>query len=307
MLEKWRKNFLTMIPTHGYLSLYGSPDGFAKVVAHYDRSINGMRIPFDSRYIDTPFGLTHLIICGNEGSKPIMLWHGQNANVATWARWIPPLAKRYRIYAVDTIGGLGKSVPNRLNRKGSAYGEWAAEVVKGMGLHKANMIGASNGGWLIIKLGSVAPDLIGNAILLSSAGFMSINLKLIFKIIFKSLGKDSKAIAEKLVKLLSPPDLPADPFYIEFFELILRSKFKGEPIAPRIHDEELRMLTAPTYLLMGQYETSFNPYKAIERGLRILPNVIAAEIVPDVGHAMEHRQQDWVIARVLNYLEKYAV
>jgi len=69
----------------------------------------------------------------------------------------------------------------------------------------------------------------------------------------------------------------------------------------------LRKLTAPTYLLMGQYEASFNPYKAIERGINLLPKVIAAEIVPDVGHSMEHRQPDWVINRVIDYLDKYAV
>ena len=28
----------------------------------------------------------------------------------------------------------------------------------------------------------------------------------------------------------------------------------GEPIAPRIHDEEIKKLTAPTYVLMGEYE-----------------------------------------------------
>jgi len=169
------------------------------------------------------------------------------------------------------------------------------------------MIGISNGGWLILKLGCVAPDQIGSAILLSSAGFRSISVKLVFKIISRSLSKNPKVTAERLVELLSPPDLPMDPFYVEFFTLILESKFRGEQIAPRIRDEELRKLTAPTMLLMGEHETSFNPYKAIERGLRLLPNVISAEIVPGVGHSMEHKQPGWVISRLIHYLEKYAV
>ena len=66
-------------------------------------------------------------------------------------------------------------------------------------------------------------------------------------------------------------------------------------------------MTAPIYLLMGQYERSFNPYKAIDRGLKLLPNVVAAELVPGVGHSMEHRQPDWVINRVIDYLDRYAV
>jgi pimeloyl-ACP methyl ester carboxylesterase len=296
-----------MIPPHEVLSLYGSPDGYDKVVDHYDRTVNGIGIPYESKYVKTSFGLTHTLIWGNENGKPVVLWHGQNANASTWAKWIPPLAQNYRIYAVDIIGGMGKSAPIRLSRKGTAYGDWAAEFLQGIGLPRANMIGVSNGCWILLKLGSVAPEVVSSAVLMSSAGFMPLSMKLVVKIVFSSLSKDPEIIAKRLVKLLSPPNLPADPFYLEFFELILRSKFKGEPIAPRIRDGEIRKLTAPTYLMMGQYETSFNPYKAIERGLKLLPNIIAAEIVPDVGHSMEHRQPDWVISRVLDTLGKIAV
>jgi pimeloyl-ACP methyl ester carboxylesterase len=287
--------------------LYGSPDGYKNVVAHYDKTVYAMGIPYENRYVDTTYGKTHFITCGNEKGKSVILWHGQNANATTWVRWIPYLAQKYCIYAVDTIGGMGKSAATRLSRKGTAYGEWAIEVIESIGLQKANMVGASNGGWLILKLGSIASERIGNAVLLSSAGLMPISMKLVFKIVSRSLKKNPKVIAERLVELLSPPDRPVDPFYSEFFELILTSKFRGEQIAPRIGDEELRRMTAPTYLLMGQYERSFNPYKAISRGVRLLPNIVAAEIVPGVGHSMEHRQPDWVISRVIGYLDQYAV
>jgi pimeloyl-ACP methyl ester carboxylesterase len=101
--------------------------------------------------------------------------------------------------------------------------------------------------------------------------------------------------------------LPPDPFFLEFFELIVRSGFRSEQMALGLTDEEIGQLAAPACLLMGQYEVSFNPYKAIERGLSLLPNVITAEIVPGVGHAMVHRQPDWVIAQVASFLEKHAV
>lgn len=288
-------------------SLYGSPDGYSKVIAHYDRTMDGMGIAYESKYIETLFGLTHIIVCGNKKGKPVVLWHGQNANATTWARWMPALAQDYCVYAVDTIGAMGKSAATRLSRTGAVYGEWAAEVVQALDLKQANMIGASNGGWLILKLGSVAPEIIGHAILLSSAGFMSVSMKLVFQIITRSLKKDPRVVAERLVEVLSPPDLPVDPFYLEFFELILTSKFKGEQMAPRLKDEEIRKLSAPAYLLMGQYERSFDPYKAIKRGINLLPNVVKAEIVPGVGHSMEHRQPGWVISRVTDYLEKYAI
>ncbi|MGB2964856.1 MAG: alpha/beta hydrolase [Anaerolineales bacterium] len=287
--------------------LYRSPEGYNKVIAHYDKTFNSMGIPYQSLYVETSFGPTQVVVCGEGNEKPVVLWHGQNANASTFVRWIPVLAKEYQVFAVDTIGGLGKSAPVRLSRKGPEYEEWAAEVVRGLDIQRGNMIGVSNGGWLVLKLGSNAPDLVGSAILLSSAGFMPISIKLMLQIIVSALSGKPPEIAENLVKLLSPPDLPPDPFYVEFFELILTSKFRSEPISPRIRDEELKKFHPPTYLLMGQYETSFNPYRAVKRAVDLLPQVMKAEIVPVVGHSMEHKKPDWVISRITDFLNGYAV
>jgi len=123
----------------------------------------------------------------------------------------------------------------------------------------------------------------------------------------RSLSKSPEEIARGLLELLSPPDSPLDPFFLEFFELIVRSDFRSEQMAPVLTNKEIGQLAAPTCLLIGQYEVSFNPYKAIARGLSLLPNMITAEIVPGVGHGVVHRQPDWVISRVVGFLEKYAV
>lgn len=288
-------------------SLYGAVDGYQMVIEHYDKAIGCMGIPYEDRFLDTRFGVTHVIVCGNETGQPVVLWHGQNANATTWIKWMPALARDYCLYAVDAIGGMGKSAATRPNRKGAAYGEWAAEVVRGLDLPRANMIGSSIGGWMILKLGSVAADLVASATLLSPAGLMPVSMRLIFQVTACSLSKNPRTIAEQLVALLSPPDLPVDPFYLDFFELILTSKFRGETIAPRLGDEEIRQLRAPTCILIGQFERTFDPYKALERGVRLLPEVIRAEIVLGVGHSMEHREADWVISRVIDYLAKNAI
>jgi pimeloyl-ACP methyl ester carboxylesterase len=123
----------------------------------------------------------------------------------------------------------------------------------------------------------------------------------------RSLSKSPEEIVRRLLELLSPPDSPLDPFFLEFFELIMRSGFRSEQIAPVLTDKEIGQLAVPTCLLMGQYEVSFDPYKAIARGLSLLPNVSTAEIVPGVGHGMVHRQPDWVIARVAGFLKEQAV
>jgi pimeloyl-ACP methyl ester carboxylesterase len=287
-------------------SLYKSAQGYQEVMAHYDTALQSMGLPYEIRYVETRFGPTHTVVSGNEEGKSIALWHGLNANSATWANWILALAPTYRVYAIDTIGGMGKSAPCRPSKKGPAYGQWAAEALEGLGLKRVNMIGASHGGWLIGKLASVAPERIGSAVLMSSAGFMPVSviqaLRLIPRVIFKSTAE----AAREMLALVSAPDLPPDPFFLEMFELMLRH-FRGERGVPTLSDAELERLTAATCLLMGQYEATFSPYKAIERGLRLLPHVITAGIVPGVGHSMVHKHPDWVTMRVISFLERYAV
>lgn len=295
-----------MTTTPDNSALYKSPQGYQEVMAHYDRALQGIGVSYESRYVETRFGPTHTVVSGNKEGKAIALWHGLNANSATWVNWIPTLAPTYRVYAIDTIGGMGKSAPSRPAKKGPAYGQWAAEALEGLGLTRVNVIGASHGGWLIGKLASVAPERIGGAVLMSSAGFMPVSVMQALRLIPRVLFKSTSEVAREMLALVSPPGLPPDPLFLEMFELMLRH-FRDERSVPTLSDAEIERLTAPTYLLMAQYEATFNPYKAIERGLRLLPHVITAEIVPGVGHSMVHRRPDWVTGRAIRFLERYAV
>lgn len=63
--------------------------------------------------IDTTYGTTHVIACGNEDNPPLVLFHGVGDDSALmWNYNAKFLSEHYRIYAVDTIGGPGKSVPS---------------------------------------------------------------------------------------------------------------------------------------------------------------------------------------------------
>jgi hypothetical protein len=42
----------------------------------------------------------------------------------------------------------------------------------------------------------------------------------------------------------------------------------------------------------------------IKRGVELLPNLIKAEIVPGVGHSMIHKEPDWVISRVVDFIKQ---
>ena len=176
-------------------SLYRKADGYEAVVAHYDLSFQRMGIPYETRFVSTRFGHTHTVLCGNKQGAPLVLWHGLNTNATSWIGWIPALASDYRIYAIDTIGGMGKSAPGRPDNRGPDYGFWAADVLGGLDLDRSNMIGASNGGWLILKLATIAPERIACAVLMSSAGFMPMRILTVLRMIPTLLRKSHAEVA----------------------------------------------------------------------------------------------------------------
>ena len=163
--------------------LYKSAEGYQRVMAYYDATLEGMAIAHETHYIDTSYGPTHILVSGNEKGEPVVLWHGQNANLLSWLHWLPTLTPTVQVYVIDVIGGMGKSAPSRPSKKGLAYGQWAAEVLEGLELKRASMIGASQGGWLIAKLGNVAPETIESATSMSSAGFLPLSMTRVFRML----------------------------------------------------------------------------------------------------------------------------
>lgn len=292
---------MTVIPDSS--SLYKSAEGYQSVMAHYDATLQNMVVPYQTRYVETSYGPTHILITGNENGLPVVLWHGQNANVLSWLHWIPSLAPKFRCYVPDVIGGMGKSAPSRPTKKGMAYGDWASEVLEGLELGRSSMIGISQGAWLIVKLAIVAPERIKSATLMSAAGFVPLDMMMVLRTLPRVLFKSTEEAARAMVDAVTPTDVQLDPFFLDILVLMMKH-FHSEAAPPVMSDDEIRKLTAPTYLLMGQYETAVKPYKVIKRGVELLPNLVKAEIVPGVGHSMIHAKPDWVTSRVVQFIEQ---
>jgi len=285
---------------------YKSAEGYRHAMAFYGSAFLRMKVPHESRYVETRHGRTHVIISGKKNGPPVVLFHGLSANPTMWIMQIEALAGKYRLYAPDAIGQMGKSASVRLPQRGPGYGEWAADTLDGLGLKQASLIGISNGGWLILKLATVAPQNIKSAILISTAGIGRINPRLAPRMLPVLMNPNPIRQAHGFLKVMLPPGMPAHPNTQAMFELMM-SHFRYEQAPGPLPDADLRKLTAPTALLMGQYEMAFDRRDVMDRALRVLPNLVRAEVIPGVGHGMSEEKPDEVNQRLLDFLEKYGV
>lgn len=287
--------------------LYKSDKGHAAVQAAYDESVKSWGIPVELIIVDTRHGQTHVLAAGPKDAPPLFFFHGWNGSAcATGSELdVRALTQKFRLYSPDTVGQSGRSAPNRPSVEGDAYGEWLVDVLDGLKVEKAFVSGISGGGYLTLKLASYAPDRVAKAFAISTAGVMSL-ARPPLKFLLGALPAfiyPSQATGRLFVRNVSSPEVPFTPAHDEMARMMAmlfrHYRMIGSP--GYLSDDELRRITAPTYILMGSHDSTVSADATAERARRLIPNV-QAEIIPQGGHVLTMDCPELVMSRFWGFI-----
>jgi pimeloyl-ACP methyl ester carboxylesterase len=291
-------------------SLYRSAAGYAAMMAWYEAALARLPVAYEPFWLPTRFGATHGIAVGPAAAPPVVLLHGTAGNALLWRPQLIDLAGDFRVYAIDRIGSAGKSAPARPAYGGPDYAHWLIDVLDGLHLASASLVGVSGGGWLILKLATLAPDRIASAVLLSTAGLVP--LRFPYRLYRHAAVRAATALAAdrlwrrpeqagQVFRRASPSGVPVDEATVEWLYLAVKH-FKAHAPEEPLPPADQATLVAPTLVLMGERDAFFDPRRVIAQARRTLPNLRAAEIVPDAGHALTDDQPALVNARLRRFL-----
>ncbi len=294
-------------------SLYRSPEGHAAMMALYDAELARLPFAYESRYVPTRCGPTHVLACGSLDAPPLVLVQGYGGNVAWWRPQLLDFVHSFRVYAVDVIGQPGRSSPARPSELGHAYTHWLAEVLDGLGIARAALIGMSYGGRLAIRFGVRYPWRVCKAALISPIGLCTLRLRALMRVAptaFRLRQASDDEIRRRLLRrVISPAVQALDEDFarrVEGFCLFARHfrphVWKSLPAVFRLPNRVLRRFTPPTLLLMGEHEVLCDPQAAVRRARRWLPRLVEAEVVAGAGHLMHYERREYVNARVMRFL-----
>lgn len=286
--------------------------------AWYERIQARLRIPYESIEVPTRFGQTHLIAAGDKGAPALVLVQGLGGNAMLWEPQLPDLARDHRVYALDVIGQTGKSAATWLPYRDDSFSEWLLDVLDALGIAKTNLVGLSFGARLAMRFSGYAPQRIDRLALLSPIGITRQRLSIIRHIL--PLGMDwQKPSDQKIYDLVHRIlDVPgqrldednAEAMYIVFKHYRPVAGFKkmidGLALFLPLPASELRLITAPTLLLVGEHEQLCHSQAVIARGRRTLPNLVAAEVVPKAGHVMNYDRPEHVNSRLIDFFSAAA-
>lgn len=270
-------------------SIFLSHAGRERVLAEYDRKLAEWEIPWESRYVETSFGLVHVVTAGDSAAPPIVLLHATSMGAWSWKPNVPSLVDNYRIYAVDLPGEAGRSTLSSLERPLFSDDDIAllySELFDALGIETCTILGASAGGHQTMRIATLLPERVNRIGLFGPMGISNpvpSLVKMSLAILFPVAPMDA---------LILPWALGTDPAVRteadRWFRLVLRHVL-GRPTPPRqLTEEELGRIAVPVLLVLAEADKLVGPAEIAAERARIGIVDCRIEILPG-GHlvAME--------------------
>ncbi len=300
------------IPLPDPAAVYKEPEGYQKMLGWYDSMLKKLPIPYESLYINTRYGLTHVLALGPQDAPPLIMLATPGDGVFYWRDIFAALSQNYRIYAPDIIGGMGRSTPVRLSPVNAAYGNWLLEVLQGLHIKRADFIGDVVGCRYIFKLAMLEPECISRAVLLTPDGLAprpespSINAAIVVTGLLTHFSH-LPLFARWFIKACSPSGSKMNPQHradvAEFLCLYLKY-YREDDNGQLLSEAEQRSLIAPTLVLVGVEGRVYDCQAILDQSIKILPNLVAAEVVPGAISNIVGDQTEWLKARLLKFLKE---
>ena len=256
------------------------------VEACYGALLERWPVPNTQRRLPTREGETFVLACGPEDAPPVVLLHGSQANASVWMFDAMLWSKNFRLYAVDMIGEPGLSAPSRPPLASDAYALWLDDVMAGLGLESAALVGVSLGGWLALDYAIRRPGRVRRMALTCPAGlgrqknFLAKALPLLL------LGPWGRRKMREMVFGPAPETIPdvARPL-VELMTLVGRNAKPRVENLPLFSDAALKSLDMPILAILGGRDVLLD---SEESRTRLSENAPQAEVLflPDARHAI---------------------
>lgn len=286
------------------LPIYGTEATRAALMALYDERLRSWPVPFDTSFVSTRFGETHVITTGEPGAPELLMLAPMGVAGVVWWSIIAALSSKHRVYALDTIGDVGRSElldPTDHPKNGRKYSAWLDDVYAALGLSSPDLVGGSMGGWIAMHRAIEAPASVRRLVLLGPMGL-------------PSLRTSTAAIAPMVTYALRPTDARRERILDRALGDGARTNSEFRPwmrllatcrpnvAAPRsIPSRQLRRIQAPTLVVLGAKDGLVGDATDVARRARHISRC-EVEILPGAGHALSVDEPEIVGRLIAEFL-----
>jgi pimeloyl-ACP methyl ester carboxylesterase len=243
-------------------------------------------------------------------TMPLVLLPGGGSSLLMWAPNVAALSQRYRVYAIDRLGDVGRSTYQRpLGTSTEVVGN-LDELLSALRLGAdVRLMGLSYGGWEAAEYALVHPERLARVVLIAPVATL-FNLPLDFAwrgllLLLPYRGFTESMMRWSLPRLGSATDAAGR----KLFDSVVDEAYLGMPsfdlrqgAIPRVlSDEQLASIQPPVLFMVGEDETLYPARDAIARLARVAPQV-RTELIQGAGHDLTWVKRAQVEEAVLTFL-----
>ena len=282
-------------------SIYYTPEHEAKLMSMYDARLQAWPVPFETRYVDTQYGKVHVIVSGPDQAPPLLLLHASAVSGVSWLENIEELNDHFRTYAIDTIGDVGRSKLEDLEHfpgDGQELSDLVADVADKLGVGRAPVVGASQGGFIATNYALHAPERVEKVVLLGPMGYAGTSASVI-RIMLAAMFP-LKPIRENTARWAFGDSSAVQDAYGDWLQTVVggvaSKQARPKPIAP----EQMENLQVPVLLVLGARDNLVGDPEKARQLVHNAPN-IQVEVV-DTGHLVGVEKPVLVNDLILSFL-----
>ncbi|PZF97930.1 alpha/beta fold hydrolase [Micromonospora deserti] len=264
-------------------AIYKTEAGGERIRERYVQTLRTWPVPCEYRRIPTREGETFVVVSGREQAPPLLLFHGSGTNSAIWIGDVASWAEHFRVYAVDMIGEPGLSAPSRPPLNSEAYAHWLDDVLQGLGVTQASMVGASLGGWLALDYATRRAGRVSCLVLLCPGGVGRQKWGWIFQaLLLKPFGRWGM---HRTLRTVAGLDMSDAEEFLEDMALTHQQFQPRKEHLPVFSDVALRRLTMPVLVIAGERDAMLDSQDTARRLAGAVPHA-AVHLLPGVGHSV---------------------
>jgi pimeloyl-ACP methyl ester carboxylesterase len=266
-------------------SIYFTPQIKRDMMAIYDAKLAGWPTHHETRYLNTSYGKVHVIQGGPESAPPVLLLNAGQMAGWSWMTNVGALNERYRTYAIDTIGEPGKSELADIShfpKGGVEWSEFLVEITKQLGVEKAHVVGASNGGFLALNYSIHYPERIGRMALLGAMGLTPSTNENIMRITLSQMFP-LRLVQDNTIRWSFGDDPELRAQIDQWFRLVFQTAPQQAP-PTTMKAEELQQVKVPTLAVLGTEDSLMGDLEAVRKLASNIPDIKIVEI--EAGHLM---------------------
>lgn len=251
----------------------GDTTGFMATTAgtefldRYDRVLARWPAPTSSVDVPARHGVTHVNVCGPEGAPAVVLLAGGGSTSTSWFAVAGALAASHRVFAIDLPGEPGRSVAGDRMRSVDDLMGWLTEVLDGLGVESAAIVGHSYGAMVALAFAWRRPERVERMVLLDPnscfAGFRAGYLLRALPLLLRPTGARQRSLIgwETAGSDVDPDWLDLVAYGAEHFPAT-------RPVVPkRPRPRDLERLHCPTTVVLAE-RSRVHDIRKVEAGIR---------------------------------------